>query len=201
MRLQKRGSLNTGDVFTSRRKSHTFTSLEVAGHDRYRPLSMDPQQGPRKRLRPQSIAISGMFSLRSSHERSISQDEPRPRGGASIVDAKYRRPLPVHRPRYSDAAVQTDVVEKEPADGVIAVLDSLGTDQKLLQEPSISPLSPTVSERSSRTLDSAASLLSVSSTYSRNPVSMGGMGRYFRESQYRLGDALIRIPAMGIGAH
>lgn len=197
--------MNSGDVLTSRRKSHTFTSLEVAGQDRYRPLPMEPHQSPRKRLRPQSIAIAGILSLKGSHERSTSQDEVRPRAGANSLDAKYRRPLPIHRPRYSDAAVQTDLVEKQTADEVIAGLNSLGTDQKpLLQDSSICPLSPTMSERSSTTrdsVDSATSLLSNSSTYSRNPISMGVMGRYFREGQYRLGDSLIRLPAMGIGAH
>lgn len=195
-----------------RRKSHTFSYSDPGPESRtdfIRRRSTTP-----KGLRPRSIAIAGALSMKSWHDRKQSQDNQLRRletSGASPprLSRPYQpAPVPARHHTYSDAGVQTDMVKDED----IALAYSLHSltagrsvpDLRRAQRSnvsSISSLNSLLSDDSLATDISTSSFSSTSSTFSRNPVCMGVMQRYFRESQYRLGDALTKAPSMGIGAH
>jgi hypothetical protein len=192
-----------------RRKSHTFSHSDP-GED---PRTEFMKRGTHpKRLRPRSIAIAGVLSTKSWHERKQSQDNQLRRleanGSSPPRISRANQPTPARHHTYSDAGVQTDMVKDED----IAVAISLHSLASAQSSPdlrrsqrsnvsSISSLNSLLSDDSSTTDLSNSSFSSSSSTYSRNPVCMGAMQRYFRESQYRLGDALTKTPPMSIGAH
>ncbi|EXJ68595.1 uncharacterized protein A1O5_08389 [Cladophialophora psammophila CBS 110553] len=197
-----------------RRKSHTFSHPEDNSSredDQQQRLSMQQRrQGLKKRIRPRSIAIAGVLSLRASHERDKSHQDPALKEAWPDVSSMNQRRQPMlplrRRVTYSDAGVQTDPVQdghREAAEDT-AFHNMASPKPKRSCVSSISSFSSLLSDSSSETVDSAISLSSTSSSayyYSKNPISMGAMNRYFRESQYRLGDALIRAPPAGIGAH
>ncbi|KIW81704.1 hypothetical protein Z517_04730 [Fonsecaea pedrosoi CBS 271.37] len=188
----------TGQTTTIRQKAHTFShSDDVQEQDQQRP-SIQRRQVPKQRLRPRSIAIAGVISLRASHERNKSQEDRSLKAWPGISGGSQRQTAT--NPSYSDAAVQTDPMQDTHQDDQEASSHDFTTKLRRSHVSSISSLSSLLSDSSSATVDSATSLSSTHSLCPRNPVSMGVMNRYFRESQYRLGDALIRAPSVGIGA-
>ncbi|KIW34577.1 uncharacterized protein PV07_01352 [Cladophialophora immunda] len=194
-------AVNASQAMAVRRKAHTFSySDEVQEHDQ-QPLSIQLRKGVKKRIRPRSIAIAGVLSLRAPHERKTSQEDRALKAWPGNSGISQRQPSPVRHPVYSDAGVQTDPVQYGHQDAADAALHDIATKPRRSCVSSISSFSSLLSDSSSATMDSAASLSSTSSICPRNPISIGAMNRYFRESQYRLGDALIRAPPAGIGAH
>lgn len=184
-----------------RRKSHTISSSYMLTEDDNRSISTQRQQVQRKKLRPRSIAIAGMLSLAASQEKKKNVEAQASKARASLLDGKQRLPLPVRRPTYSDMGVQTDRVEDQRPDVDNVSLREYVAEEANSPASQVFSLSPLFSTSALRRVDSSLSFSSSLSSSSRNPVSMGAMSRFFRERDYRLGDALIRGPAMGIGAH
>lgn len=182
-----------------RRKSHTFSHPNTSDDSEAIPSRRSSSS---RRLRPRSIAITGALSMRSWHEKKKSQEvQPfilEQDGDSQARMFSMRRPSPDRRPAYSDASVQTDILENEDFPASFS-LDDLVEDPSAQRSrrplrshvSSISSISSLLSESSSSTNISTSSYSSTSSTYSQNPICMGAMQRYFRESQYRLGDALL----------
>ncbi|KEF60834.1 uncharacterized protein A1O9_02396 [Exophiala aquamarina CBS 119918] len=193
-----------------RRKSHTFSYSDPGPESRtdfIRRRSTTP-----KGSRPRSIAIAGAFAMKSWHDRKQSQDNQLRRletsGASPPRMSRQYQPAPARHYAYSDAGVQTDMVDNE--DVVLAYsLHSLAAGQSVpdlrraqrSNVSSISSFNSLLSDDSIATDLSTSSFSSTSSAFLRNPVCMGVMQQYFRESQYRLGDALTKAPVMGIGAH
>lgn len=220
-----------------RRKSHTFsfshsetsTTSAAASNDLSLPTERRHLQA-RKKLRPRSIAIAGILSLKGSHERNRSHDgqrnlTTRPEFQAQVVEGSQTLESPIRRrPLYTHACVQTEPMLKEEERCQCAISDTSTMTavesfhhhhqmDNYADNAEISKLTPRsrdssismFSDISSRTVDSGMSLSSTStvsstSAYLRNPINMGAMNRYFRESQYRLGDSLIRATATKIDA-
>ncbi len=179
----------------SRRKSHTFSHWDETRGDERQDTAMHRRQLSKKKLRPRSIAIAGMLSMRPSHERNRSHDSQPLKAWPEVLSEEKRQNHP-GRPRYAHAGVQTDPTEDQQ-------IASRPCFHEMVSKPARSRDSSIsiLSDISSRTIDSGISLSSTSSAYLRNPISMGAMNRYFRESQYRLGDALTRASPIDIGAH
>ncbi|KIW14337.1 hypothetical protein PV08_07119 [Exophiala spinifera] len=217
-----------------RRKSHTFSfshfeNATVTDNDDLNlPTQRRQLQQARKKVRPRSIATTGILSFRSSHDRHRSHDSTSGRQlttwpevqAQSVVESGELVQSPIRRrPLYTNACVQTEPIIKEQEEThECATSDTStmpGTCGCFHQHPQIdndvhnAEVSQSTSrsrdssismfsDMSSRTIDSAitgyssTSTTSSSSTYLRNPIYMGAMNRYFRESQYRLGDSLIR---------
>lgn len=185
-----------------RRKSHTISFADDAGDDEQRRSSIAPG-GLKRKVRPMSIAISGVSFLASSHEKKKSQSNQASRVLPVVLDEEQRHSSAQQRPIYSDAGVQTDVTDHDDQDTSSIALSGFPVGQRTSQVSSNFSWSSLLPENSQRVADGAMPLAdtSPSPAYLRNPVCMGGMNRYFRERQYRLGDSLIRRPSFGIGAH
>lgn len=222
-----------------RRKSHTFsfshpeapTTSTVPNNDLGISAQRRQLQG-RKKLRPRSIAITGILSLKGSHERNRSHDSQRnmttwPEARPQNTEQSRTLRSPVRRrPLYTHACVQTEsiVTEEETYQRAIPDTSTMtaakcfhhehdqdyqndnDTDNAEVSKSTTRSRDSSISvfsDISSRTVDSGISLSSTStmsstSTHLRNPINMGAMNRYFRESQYRLGDSLIRTTATTI---
>ncbi|KAK6385935.1 hypothetical protein LTS17_001507 [Exophiala oligosperma] len=222
-----------------RRKSHTFsfshpeapTTSTVPNNDLGISAQRRQLQG-RKKLRPRSIAITGILSLKGSHERNRSHDSQRnmttwPEAQPQNTEQSRTLRSPVRRrPLYTHACVQTEsiVTEEETYQRAIPDTSTMtaakcfhhehdqdyqndnDTDNAEVSKSTTRSRDSSISvfsDISSRTVDSGISLSSTStmsstSTHLRNPINMGAMNRYFRESQYRLGDSLIRTTATTI---
>jgi len=197
-----------------RRKSHTFSYSDPhpdSQSDFTRRRSTTP-----KGLRPRSMAIAGALSLKSWHDRKQSSEYQLRRletSGSSPprLSRPYQPapdPAPARHYTYSDVGVQTDM-EKDEDIALARSLHSLTAgrsvpDLRRAQRSNVSSISSfnsLLSDDSLATDISNSSFSSTSSTFSRNPICMGVMQSYFRESQYRLGDALTKAPTMGIGAY
>lgn len=190
-------------------KSHTISHPGACDDS---PTMSAKRTAQSRRMRTRSIAITGALSRRSSSEGKKSQEiQPlilESEGGIRSRTSDVRKHSLERRPAYSDAGVQTDIPEHKDLTAVLS-LDGFedSPSAKTLRHPnrshvsSISSLNSLLSESSSLTMNSTSSFSSTDSASSRNPIYMGAMQRYFRESQYRLGDALIRGPALSIDAH
>lgn len=185
-----------------RRKSHTISFADDARDDDQQRSSIGPG-GLKKKIRPMSIAISGVSFLASSHERKKSQSNQASRVLPVVVDEEKCRSSPVQRPVYSDAGVQTDVIDHDDRDAESMASNELLAEQRRSQVASDFSWSSLLSGKPQRLPVDTMSLsdTSQSPAYPRNPICLGGMNRYFRERQYRLGDSLIRRPSFGIGAY
>ncbi|KIX02208.1 uncharacterized protein Z518_08147 [Rhinocladiella mackenziei CBS 650.93] len=170
---------------TLRRKSNTFSHSDMAGEPV--PLSLKRASHPTK-LRPRSVATIEVTPSKALQTGSLVRSS---QGGAAV----QRLPLTKHL-SYSDAAVQTESVVI-PDTSAIEDLGSDITKQMLARPPrshttSVSSLTSLLSNSSTETHKSDSSFSSSSSKGCRNPVYMGAMHQYFRDKEYRLGDALIR---------